>query len=154
CRSVCAAGDLLWCGEGEGERLFALAGEYRRGRRCRFVFEELGNPEVEQLYLAAAGDEHIRRLDVTVDNQVGMGVRDDCQNVEKQADSRLDAERVLLAIGVDIFPFDVLEDQVGLAVMGGACVNQVSDVGMREARENAALAFESLLACASDEGDV
>jgi hypothetical protein len=79
---------LLWRGVGGGERSFALAGE---NRRSGFFLEQFGDPEIEQLDLALSGDEHVGRLDVSVDNQVGVRVRNGCEHVEKKADSRLQA---------------------------------------------------------------
>jgi hypothetical protein len=48
------------------------------------ALEQLGNPEVEQLDLAADADEHVGRLDVAVHDQVGVCVGDGLEHVEKQ----------------------------------------------------------------------
>src|ERR1700682_75863 len=75
--------DLLWRRESRGERPLAFACESSCHRRRRFIFEKLGNPEVEQLDMTVVRDEHGRRLDVAVDNQVGVRVRNGRQDVQK-----------------------------------------------------------------------
>src|ERR1700687_4603249 len=64
-------------------------------------------------------------------------------------DARLDIKRMLVAILIDVTPVNVFDDQVRLAGGRDACVNEVRDVGVGEAREKAPLAPEPLLARAS-----
>src|SRR5205814_2698571 len=96
------------------------------------------------------GDEHIRRLDVAVDDQIGMRVADRGEHVDKKAQPFIDAQSVRIAIAVDPLSFDVLEDEVRLPGGRYAGVDQPSDVRLREAREDAAFTQKTFLACASD----
>ncbi len=147
-------GDLLGRRVGEGERALAFAGEDRCHDRRRTVFEQLGDSEVEQLHPTIVADEDVRRLDVAVDDQVGVGVRHRRQHLQEQLDSRLEVEPVLVAIGIDGLPLDVFEHQVGLAVDRDSGVDEVGDVGMGEPGEKAAFALESLLGRASEKRHV
>ena len=50
-----------------------------------------------------------------MDDQVRVRVRDRLQDVEEEADARLDAEYAFVAIAVDGLAVDVLEDEIRLA---------------------------------------
>jgi hypothetical protein len=55
-----------------------------RCRRCvSFILQQLGDAEIEQLHLAVVVDQHIRRLDVPVNDQVGVRVRNGIEHLEK-----------------------------------------------------------------------
>src|SRR5262249_9747362 len=73
---------------------------------------------------------------------------------EKEPYSRLEVQPALIAIGVDLLPVHMLEDEVRLTGSRDARVDKVGDVGMRQACEEAALAFESPLTGASEKGDI
>ncbi len=60
-------------------------------RHVAVALDQLGDAEVEQLDLTVGADEHVGRLDVAVDDQVGVGVRDRFEDVEEQAEAGLDA---------------------------------------------------------------
>src|SRR6202158_1537905 len=139
------AGDLLRGGVCERQRSFAFARE-----RHRVVFQQLGNSKVEQLDLTIAGDEHVGRLDVAVDNQVGMRVRHRRRHIDKQPEARVDVQHALIAIHIDVLSLDVFENQIRLAVGKYAGVDQVRDVRVRQPGEEAAFSLESLLAGATD----
>src|SRR6266851_9557014 len=141
------AGDLLRGGVCERQRSFAFA----RERHRRVVFQQLGNSKVEQLDLTIAGDEHVGRLDVAVDNQVGMRVRHRRQHIDKQPEARVDVQHALIAIHIDVLSLDVFENQIWLTVGKYAGVDQVRDVRVRQPGEEAAFSLESLLAGATDE---
>ena len=53
-----------------GQGASAFDRQQRRRRRFRIVAEELSNAKVQQLYAAVVSDEHVRRLDVAVDDQI------------------------------------------------------------------------------------
>ncbi len=138
-----AAGDLLGRGVLRRQRDTALTGQHRH----RFVVaEQLGDAEVEQLDLAAGGDEHVRRLQVAVDDQVGVGVRDRRLDVQEQADARLDAEPLVVAVAIDVLAVDVLQHQVGLPGSRDAGVDQPRDVRVRELGQHRPFAAEPALA--------
>ena len=143
-----AAGDLLGRGVLRRQRDAALA---RQQRHRLVVAEQLGDAEVEQLDLAVAGDQHVRRLEVAVDDQVGVGVRDRRLDVQEQADAILDAEPLVVAEAIDVLAVDVLEHQVRLAGPRDAGVDQPGDVRVRQARQHRAFAAEPGLAFPSEQ---
>src|SRR5262249_55450774 len=118
------------------------------------ALEQLGDAEIEQLRVAGPVDEDVGRLDVAVDDQVGVRMGDGLENVEKEAEPLLDPEAAVPAIGVDRLALDVLEHEVGLAGCGHAGVEEPGDVGIGQTREDLALAAEPLLARAADEARV
>ena len=99
-------------------------------------------------------DEDVARLDVAVHDEVGVCVGDRLEHVEKQAQARLHAERVLVAVAVDGLPIDVLEHEVRLAIRGDTGVGEAGDVRMRQPREDASFAPEALFARAPHDRDV
>ena len=93
----------------------ALASERRGLARVRLSLEQLCDAEVEQLDFAVVADEHVRRLDVPVHDQVGVGVGDGREYVEEQADPGLEAEAPFVAVPIDRRTVDVLQHEIGLA---------------------------------------
>jgi hypothetical protein len=79
---------------------------------------------------------------------------DGLEHVEKQFETCLDAQPLLVAIAVDGLAVDVLEDEIGLAGWRHAGVDQVRDVRMGEPGEDVPFAPESLFAGAADQRDV
>src|SRR5580692_94547 len=75
-----------------------------------------------------------------------MRVSDRAQHTQKQADAGFDAQTLLIAVAINVLPFDKLKDQVRLPAGRYSCIHQLRDVGMRQPTENAALAFESTFA--------
>ena len=118
------------------------------------VAEQLGDAEVEQLHLAVGRHQDVRRLQVAVDDQVGVGVRDRRLHVEEQPDAVLDAEPLVVAVAIDVPAVDVLEDQVRLAGPRYAGVDQPRDVRVRQPREDVAFAPEPVLAFPPEERGV
>jgi hypothetical protein len=127
---------------------------FRNRRPARVVLEQLGNAEVEQLDMTVDADEHVRRLDVAVHDQVGVRVGDCLQDIEKETQARFDAERVLNAIPIDGLTIDVLENEKGLPDWRHTGVDEPRNVWMREAREDVALAAEPLFASGIHARDV
>ena len=78
-------------------------------------------------------------------DEVGVRVRDGGQHVAEEAHAGVEAEAPAVAVGGDVLAVDVLEHQVGLARGGDTRVDQVGDVGMAQARQDAALAPEPVL---------
>src|SRR6516165_6432542 len=98
---------LLWRSAQRRQRPSALA----RQLRCpslAFRFDQFGNSEVQQLHPAARTDQNIRWLEVSVNDQIGVRLRDRCQYVEKQANARFDIEPLMIAVLIDGFAVDVL----------------------------------------------
>ena len=111
-----------------------------RGRRERLArelgIEQLGNPEVQQLGCALSDHEHVRRLDVAVDDQVLVRVLNGGADVTKELQARGGVEPVRVAVIDDRLPFDVLHGEVRPAVRRAATVEQARDERMLEAGEN------------------
>jgi hypothetical protein len=77
----------LLAGEALGRDVGQRAG-YVAGSGQRLRLGELGETEVEQadLDLGPVGDEHVRRLDVPMDDPVGMGVRQALEDLRRNLD--------------------------------------------------------------------
>ena len=117
------------------------------------IFEQLGNPEIEQFHPTVVPDQDVRRLEVPVHNRIGVRMGDRVQHVEKQPDTRFDIEPVLIAVIVDVVALDVLENEIGLSDRRYACVEQLGDVRMGQTAEDHALPLESVLAAPPNERD-
>ena len=72
-------------------------------------------PKSSSFTCPSAADQDVRGLDVAVHDQVRVRVRDGGEHVEEEAQPRLDAEAVRVAVAVDRLALDVLEHEVGLA---------------------------------------
>ena len=105
--------------------------------------EQLRNAEIEQFRDAVRRHEDVRRLEIAVHDQVLMRVLHGVAHLEEQAQALLDRQPLLLAPRGDLHAGDVLENNVGRAVISGAAVEQSRDVGVLQVRENLPLATES-----------
>ena len=135
-------------------RVSALASAGSAVPDCGVALEQLGDTEVEQLDLTSDADEHVGRLEVAVNNQVGMRVRDRLQHIEEETETGVDVQPVLVAIVVDALALHVLEHQVRVARLRYTRIDKVGNVRMREPREDVALAPEALFAGAAHQRDV
>ena len=123
----------------------AAVGRGDRNGHARIVAEELGQPEVEQLGVAAPvglGDEHVRRLEVAVDHEPAVGVLDRVADLEEQAEPGVDAEPLAVGVGRDRLALDELHRQPRLAVGGHAAPVEPGDVGVAERGERLPLDAE------------
>jgi len=109
------------------------------------IVQKLGDAEIEQLRDAAARDQDVRWLQVSMHDQVLMGVMHRAADHGEEREARLDGEAVGIAVLVDGHPVDVLHDEIGGSVGQGAAVEQVRDVGVIELREDLPLRFEPRL---------
>ncbi len=115
---------------------------------------QLRDAEVEQLHLAVDAHQDVGRLDVAVDDEVGVGVRHAVEDIEEQAQPGLDRERVLVRVAIDGQAVDQLDDQVGLAGRRDAGIHQMGDARVLQPREDRAFAAEPLLAGAADQREI
>jgi hypothetical protein len=113
------------------------------------VLEQLGNPKIEQFHLAVAANQNVRRLKVAVHNQVRVRIGDRLQDVEKQPDTGLDTQSLLIAVAVDVVALDMLENEIGLSGVRYPRIDQFGDIRVRQSAENDAFALESLFAARS-----
>src|SRR5206468_5093357 len=114
----------------------------------------LGDAEVEELHRTIVRDQHIRRLDIAMHDQVGVRVRDRGENIEKQTQTRVYVKPPAVAIVVDAFALDEVQDEVRLPSRRDARVDQSGDVRVREPREEVPFAAETLLAGPPDQRGV
>src|SRR5207249_3000840 len=64
-----AAGDLFGRGELRSQGRVAIQSQHGGFTRSGFIAQKFSDAEVKQLYLAIAADQHIRRLEVAVNDQ-------------------------------------------------------------------------------------
>src|SRR5690606_32163037 len=105
------------------------------GSICLLI-HQLGNAEVEQLDAAFRGDEDVGGFQITMDDQVLVGVLDGFTDLNKQAEECIHRASPRVAVHVQPLALHMLHDEIGAAVLGGAAVEQPSDVGVFEAGEN------------------
>src|SRR5690242_16381686 len=78
-------------------------------------------------------------------NQIAVRMRNRAQYVEEEPHPRLHAERMLIAVAIDLLTLDVFENEVRLTRAGDAGVEQLRDMWMSEASEDTSLALETFL---------
>src|SRR5215813_5666445 len=71
---------------------------------------QLGDAEIEQLHGAAARHEHVRWLQIAMDDQIAVRVRDSQNRVQKQANARIDIELMHVAVTIYAIAVNVFED--------------------------------------------
>ncbi len=113
------------------------------GRRVSFFREQFGDAEVEQFHISVGSDHYIGRFDVAMHDQIGVSMRDSIQDVEKQANTGVDVEPVVIAITVHRLALAIFEDEVSLPLGGNAGVDHLRDVGMRKTSEDVSLTPEA-----------
>ncbi len=121
---------------------------------CPSDLQKLGDSKVEKLRLAIRSHQYVRRLQVTMHNEIGMCLFHGVQCIEEQPDTRSDIQPVLVAVAINVVALNVLKNKKGLPAWRHSCINQFRDVGMSQATQNAAFAFEPLLADLSHQRDV
>jgi hypothetical protein len=120
-----------------------LNGRLRRDRLTGARVDEFRDTEVEELQLAVARDEDVRRFEIAVDDQVLVRVLHDVAHGGKELESRVDRETACIAIAVDRFTIDILHREPRYAVTCDAAVDEAGDVWVLEKRENPTLLQES-----------
>lgn len=110
---------------------------------CVGVLEQPGDAEVQQLDHACVGHQHIRRLDVAMNDQMLLCVRNRGEHVNEHPQASSHRQRPPLAVAVYGFARDILEREIRPAVFGRACIQEPCDVRMRQSAEQASLAIEA-----------
>ena len=87
----------------------------RRFRVLAVAFVEFGDSEVEEFCLAVGPHQNVRRLQVAMDDVMGVRLRYSFQSIEEQPNARSDVESVLVAVSIDGFAINILQDEKGLA---------------------------------------
>ena len=108
-----------------------------------FFDKQLGNTKIQQFDFAVVAHQHIGRLNIPMNNQVGMGFGHGAQHVEKKPDSAVHVELVFLAILVDGHSVNIFKDEIRGAVGRDAGIQQFGDMRMSKSAEDSSFAFES-----------
>ena len=106
--------------------------------------QQLADAEVQQHDAPVGRHENVRRLEIAVNDQLGVRELHRFHRLHEQAQPLADAEQALVAAVDQLRAGDVLHREIRLAGFADAGVVQSRDVGMRERREDVALAQEAL----------
>ncbi len=105
--------------------------------------ELLGDAEVEQLDPAFAVDQQVGWLQVAVDDQVAVGMGHGIQHLREQLHALAQVQPVRVAPLVDRHAVHALHDEVGIALLADAAIEQCGDVGVAQAGQQLAFAQEA-----------
>jgi hypothetical protein len=111
----------------------AVVSSVQSGRSV--AFEDLRDPEVEQLHLPIGAHQDVRRLEVAVHDQARVRVGDRFRRLKEQLEALSRIELMRVRVLVDARALDVFEHQVQLPRGGDAGVEQPRDVRMRKPGE-------------------
>src|SRR5882757_4252206 len=134
-----------------GENPEALVREIRLRIRFHLVFDQFGDAEVEQLYNPIFGHMDIRRLDVSMYDQVRVCMPDRGQHVQKQLQSCLDSQTAFIAMAIDGAALYILQHEIWLAGVRHTRVHYARDVRVRESGQYATLTPEAFFTVAANE---
>ena len=95
--------------------------------------ERLGDAEVEQASARIAADEDVRRLDVPMDDQVAVRIRDGVAHLTEEIEPLSQARAIRSAVVCDRLALDVFHDGIRPPVGRDSTVEQTCDSGMVEA---------------------
>ena len=135
------AAQLLRRGVVQGEGARAGLGDLHAG--VGDLVEQFRDAEIEQADLAGRRDQDVRGLQVAMHDEVGVRVADGVADLREQRQARRHVEVLRAGIGGDRIAADVVEREVGLAVLADAGIEQAGDVRMAEAREDLPFAGEA-----------
>lgn len=124
-----------------------VAGRERAPQRVRALaggVGELADAEIEQARVPGIVHQHVGWLDVAVDDEVAVRVRDRAADLQEQAHDCPCVRRVRIAPAIDAFALHQRHRQPAGAVVGHARVDQRGGVGMVEAGQDLGLALEAL----------
>jgi hypothetical protein len=91
---------------------------------------ELGGSKVQQLDRAFFIDQYIRRLQIEVNDQVAVGIRDRIADLQKQLDPLANVESLGVGILIEMNAIDVLHHEIRLAAIAEASVEHAGNVFM------------------------
>ena len=102
----------------------------KRGFRGPLRVEHLGNAKIQQPDHALLGNQNVAGLQITMDDQVLMGILHREADSTEQLQACGDRQSVSVAIFVDANALDVLHDQIGQAFFGAATIKELYDAGV------------------------
>src|SRR5579883_757612 len=127
-----------------GTRIFGREGVHERGFHARGRTHDFGNAEIQQFGHAVRRDQNIARLQVAMNDQVLMSIVDRRTDGSEQLQAAGDVERVLVAMSINGRALYQLHDNVGNAIVGGATIQQASNVRVVETGQDLALIAKAL----------
>jgi hypothetical protein len=116
-------------------------GERRLGRVA--LYQQLGDPEIEQLDLPIGRDQDVGRLEVPVHHQIAVGILDGVAHREEETETAIERKPAAVAVSVDRLALHVLHGEPWQAFAGDAAVQQLRDVRMVQRGEDLALLEKS-----------
>ena len=105
-----------------------------------------GEAEVDDFrnrFLVDLGDQHVRRLEIAMDDGFLMRVLHSLADLREQREAIVKREAKLVAVLGDGQAGDVLHDEVGAAFGRGAGIEHLGDVGMFHERQRLAFGLEA-----------
>ena len=102
------------------------------GSGRRFLAEQFGDAEIEQFWAAIGGDENVGGLEVTVNDQMLVGVADGVADADHQPDALLERGLPLTQPAVERDAVDEFHHEIGKSLRGGAAVDERGDARMRQ----------------------
>ena len=108
------------------------------------AFQLLGDAEVQQLHPALRIHQQVGGFQVAVDHQVAVRMAHCFQHLREQLHALAQVQLARVAPLVDGRAVDVFHDEVGIAFVAEAAVEQGGDVGMAQLRQQLAFAQETL----------
>ena len=100
------------------------------------------------MHASVGGNEDVRRLDVTVNDQVRVRVTDRDEYLKKQFETRANVEAQAVTVFGDRWAFHVFQCEIRTSFRRDTRVIQACDVRVFEARENVSFPGHALGKCA------
>ena len=138
-----AGPDLFRRGVIRRQRTPAQTGELSLCSRL-FGLDKFCNPKVEQLDLTLCGDQDVGRLQIPVNDEMGVCVRNCVTHLQEKAQSRGNIEALFVTPLIDGLALDVFEDEIQDAHRCRPGIEETSDVRMRKLAEDLAFTNETL----------
>lgn len=128
-----------------------IGGCHRRESIVRVVrssqvgLQQLRDAKIQQLRRAVFCDQNVRRLQITMNDEMLMRVLHGGADLPKKLQAFAHVELLLLAILIQRQPFDVFHHEVRSPVFGCAAVEQTRDVRMVQIGQNLPFVLEAAL---------
>ena len=109
----------------------------------RIFGNEFGQAEIENLGQPAAGDEHIGRLDVAMNDAFGVGYIESVRNLNAEIEDALERQRLAMDVVAQRFAVDELHGDERLVILFADVVNG-ADAGVIESGTGVRFAAKAL----------
>src|SRR5262249_9165471 len=111
-----------------------------------WLAHRLGDAEVDHLehrFVVAIANEHVRRLQIAMDDPLLMSMLHRLAGTEEKIESLLQRQVMLVAIASDRYPLNQFHDEIRSAGRGRPAVMHLGDIRMIHDRERLPLSFET-----------